>query len=118
VLSVHLVLSDRTRGIVGAADLARMRPDAVLINTSRGPLLETDALVAALHAGRLGGAGIDVFDVEPLPYDHPLLDAPNTVLTPHLGYVTEENYRAYFAGAVEAIEAFRAGAPVRVLRPD
>lgn len=114
VLSVHLVLSERSRGIVGAADLARMQPEAVLINTSRGPLVDTAALVAALREGRLGGAGIDVFDVEPLPHDHPLLDAPNTVLTPHLGYVTEENYRAYFAGAVEAIEAFRAGTPIRV----
>lgn len=118
VLSVHLVLSDRSRGIVGAAELARMQPDAVLVNTSRGPLVDTDALVGALREGRLGGAGIDVFDTEPLPPMHPLLSAPNTVLTPHLGYVTAENYRAYFAGAVEAIEAFRAGAPIRVLPVD
>lgn len=118
VLSVHLVLSERSRGIVGADDLARMKREAVLVNTSRGPLLDTAALVAALHEGRLGGAGIDVFDTEPLPPDHELLGAPNTVLTPHLGYVTEENYRAYFAGAVAAIEAFRAGAPIRVLRPE
>lgn len=115
VLSVHLILSDRSRGIVGAEDLARMKPGAFLVNTSRGPLVDQAALIAALREGRIAGAGVDVFDLEPLPLDHPLLSAPNTVLTPHLGYVTEENYRAYFAGAVEAIQAYEMGAPIRVI---
>jgi phosphoglycerate dehydrogenase-like enzyme len=114
VVTLHLILSDRSRGIVGAAELAAMKPGAMLVNTSRGPLVDQPALLEALHAGRIR-AGIDVYDIEPLPADHPLLKAPNTVLTPHLGYVTEENYRAYFQGAVEAIEAFQAGAPIRVI---
>jgi phosphoglycerate dehydrogenase-like enzyme len=114
VVSLHLILSDRSRGIVGAAELAAMKPGAMLVNTSRGPLVDQPALLEALHAGRIQ-AGIDVYDIEPLPSDHPLLKAPNTVLTPHLGYVTEENYRSYFAGAVEAIEAFQAGKPIRVI---
>jgi len=115
VVSLHLILSDRSRGIVGAAELAAMKPGAMLVNTSRGPLVDQPALLKALHAGRIQ-AGIDVYDIEPLPSDHPLLKAANTVLTPHLGYVTEENYRAYFAGAVEAIEAFQAGNPIRVIK--
>ncbi len=115
VVSIHYILSDRSRGLVGAAEFALMKPGAFLVNTSRGPIVDQDALLAALHEGRIGGAGIDVFDVEPLPAGHPLLAAPRTLLTPHLGYSTEENYRAYFAGAVEAIEAFEAGAPVRVI---
>jgi len=114
VVSLHLILSDRSRGIVGAAELAAMKPGAMLVNTSRGPLVDQPALLEALHAGRIQ-AGIDVYDIEPLPADHPLLKAPNTVLTPHLGYVTEENYRSYFKGAVEAIEAFQAGTPIRVI---
>ncbi|SDB70462.1 D-2-hydroxyacid dehydrogenase family protein [Belnapia rosea] len=116
VISLHLVLSDRSRGIVGAADIARMKRSAVIVNTSRGPLIEQEALIAALAEGRIAGAGIDVFDQEPLPPGHPLLAAPNTVLTPHLGYVTEENYAQYFLGAVEAVQAFIAGQPIRELR--
>ncbi|MDO9712060.1 D-2-hydroxyacid dehydrogenase family protein [Paracraurococcus lichenis] len=116
VVTLHLILSDRSRGIIGAGDLARMKPGAVIVNTSRGPLIDQAALVAALQERRIAGAGLDVYDQEPLPPDHPLLAAPNTVLTPHLGYVTEENYRAYFAGAVEAIEGYLAGRPVRELR--
>jgi phosphoglycerate dehydrogenase-like enzyme len=115
VVTLHLILSERSRGIVGATELAAMKPGAMLVNTSRGPLVDQPALLEALHAGRIR-AGIDVYDIEPLPADHPLLKAPNTVLTPHLGYVTEENYRAYFQGAVEAIEAFQAGAPIRVIK--
>jgi phosphoglycerate dehydrogenase-like enzyme len=115
VVTLHLILSERSRGIVGAAELARMKPTAVIVNTSRGPLIDQDALLAALHAGRIGGAGLDVFEQEPLPPAHPLLTAPRTVLTPHLGYVSEENYAAYFAGAVEAIAAYNAGAPIRVI---
>lgn len=115
VLTLHIVLSDRSRGIVGAADIARMKPGAFIVNTSRGPLIDGAALVAALREGRIAGAGIDVFDQEPLPPGHPILSAPNTVLTPHLGYVTEENYRVYFEGAVEAVEGFLKGASVRAL---
>ncbi len=117
VVSLHVILSERSRGIVGAEDLARMKPTAYLVNTSRGPLVDQDALIAALRDGRIAGAGLDVFDEEPLPANHPLLSAPNTVLTPHLGYATEQNFRAYFTGAVEAIEAYLAGSPIRVLAP-
>ncbi|MBY0335767.1 MAG: D-2-hydroxyacid dehydrogenase family protein [Acetobacteraceae bacterium] len=116
VVTIHLILSERSRGLVGAAELALMQPHALLVNTSRGPIVDQDALVAALQAGRIGGAGIDVYDIEPVPAGHPLLSAPRTLLTPHLGYVTEENFRSYFKGAVEAIEAFEAGAPIRVIR--
>lgn len=115
VVTLHLILSDRSRGIVAAEDLARMKRTAFIVNTSRGPLIDQDALVAALREGRIAGAGIDVFDTEPLPAGHPILDAPNTLLTPHLGYVSRQNYAAYYQGCVEAIEAFDAGAPVRVI---
>ena len=113
VVTVHMVLSERTRGLIGATELAAMKPGAFLVNTSRGPLVEQAALVEALRSGRIAGAGLDVYDTEPLPADHPLLSCPNTLLTPHLGYVTDQNYRAYFAGAVEAVEAFLAGRPIR-----
>ncbi|GAA0583688.1 D-2-hydroxyacid dehydrogenase family protein [Craurococcus roseus] len=118
VLTLHVVLSERSRGIVGADDIARMKRGAFIVNTSRGPLVDQDALIAALREGRIAGAGLDVYDQEPLPPDHPILSAPNTVLTPHLGYVTEENYRVYFQGAVEAVEGYLEGSPVRVLRAD
>lgn len=114
VVSLHLILSDRSRGIVGAAELALMKPGAMLINTSRGPLVDEGALIAALQEGRIR-AGLDVFDREPLPPDHPLRHAPNTVLTPHVGYVTQGAYAAFFRDTVENILAWRAGAPVRVL---
>ncbi len=117
VVTLHLVLSDRTRGVIGAEDLALMKPTAYLVNTSRGPLVDRAALVSALEEGRIAGAGLDVFDEEPLPRGHPLLSAPNTVLTPHLGYVTRQNYEAYFNGALEAVEAFLGGNPIRRLRP-
>jgi phosphoglycerate dehydrogenase-like enzyme len=113
VVTVHMVLSERTRGLVGAAELAAMKPGAFLVNTSRGPLVEQAALIEALRSGQIAGAGLDVYDTEPLPADHPLLSCPNTLLTPHLGYVTDQNYRAYFTGAVEAVEAFLAGNPIR-----
>lgn len=115
ILTIHYILSERSRGLVGAAELAAMKPSALLVNTSRGPIVDQDALIAALREGRIAGAGIDVYDVEPVRAGHPLLSAPNTVLTPHLGYCTEENYRAYFQGAVEAIEAFEKGQPIRVI---
>lgn len=114
VLTLHLVLSERTRGLLGARELSLLKPSALLINTSRGPLVEEVALAAALEAGKLGGAGLDVFEVEPLPSGHPLLRAPNTLLTPHLGYVTEETYRIFYADALDDILSFLNG---HVLRP-
>ena len=115
VLTVHLVLSERTRGLVGAAELALLKPTALLVNTSRGPIVDEAALLAALESGALGGAALDVYDVEPLPAGHPLRRAPRTVLTPHLGYVTGATYRVFYEQAVEDVAAWLAGAPVRVL---
>jgi phosphoglycerate dehydrogenase-like enzyme len=115
IVSVHLRLSERTEGLVGAAELAAMKPSAYLINTSRGPIVDTDALLAALGSGAIAGAGIDVYDTEPLPADHTLRSAPRTVLTPHLGYVTEDTYATFFTHAVEDVLAYLDGAPVRVL---
>ncbi len=117
VVSIHLVLSDRTRGLIQAADLASMRPSAYLINTSRGPIVDEAALVDALRRGVIAGAGLDVFDQEPLPPGHPLRDLPNAVITPHLGYVTQETYADFFAGIAEAIAGWLAGSPVRQLMP-
>jgi len=114
-LSIHLQLSPRTRGLVGAGELALMKPSAYLINTSRGPILEEAALISALRDQRIAGAGLDVFDVEPLPREHPLRKLDNVVLTPHLGYVVEQNYRVFFGGMVDDIRAFLDGKPVRVL---
>ena len=115
VVSLHLVLSDATRGVVGAAELAAMRPTSYLVNTSRAGLVDTDALVDALSAGRIAGAGLDVHDEEPLPADHPLRRLPTVLGTPHVGFVTAGNYRRYFTEAVEDVAAWLAGAPVRVL---
>ena len=114
-VSIHLVLSDRSRGLVTAADLARMKPTAYLVNTSRGPLVDEEALLDTLRAGRIGGAALDVYGVEPLPADDPWRSAPRTLLLPHLGYVTSEGYATYYADVVEDILAFAAGTPVRVL---
>ncbi len=116
-LSIHTKLSKRTTGIVGARELAAMKPDAILINTSRGPIVDTAALIATLERGHLAGAGIDVFDTEPLPPDAPLRRAPRTLLTPHIGYVTEETYRIFYGGTVAAIEAWLKGQPIHVLEP-
>lgn len=115
VVSVHLVLSERSRGIVSAGDIARMKPSAVFVNTSRSGLVDQDALGAALRDGRIAGAGIDVFDTEPLPSGDPILAWPNTVLTPHLGYVTQETWRLAYGQALEDVEAWAKGAPVRLL---
>ncbi|MFE3645728.1 D-2-hydroxyacid dehydrogenase family protein [Streptomyces sp. NPDC059169] len=114
-VSVHLVLGDRTRGLVGASELALMKPTAYLVNTSRAAIVDQDALLAALREGRIAGAGTDVFDIEPLPVDHPVRTAPRLLATPHLGYVSQNNYRTYYSQAVEDIEAFLAGSPVRRL---
>ena len=117
VVTVHLVLSDRTRGLVGRDELARMKPEAILVNTSRGPVVDEAALLEALAEGRLAGAGLDVYDREPLPPDSPLRTAPRTVLTPHLGYVTRDTYRVFYGDAVEDVAAFLRGEPVRVIAP-
>jgi len=114
-LSIHLVLGPRSRGLVTAQDLSLMKPTAFLINTSRGPIVDEAALLSALSQRRIAGAGLDVFDVEPLPVNHPLRGLDNVVLTPHLGYVTLDNYRIYFRDMVEDIKAWLAGTPVRVL---
>jgi phosphoglycerate dehydrogenase-like enzyme len=115
VVSLHLVLSERTRGLIGARELGLMKPGAILINTSRGPLVDETALVEALRAKRIF-AGLDVFDREPLPAGHPLRTLGHAVITPHLGYVTEETYRIYYSGVVEDIAAWLSGTPVRVIR--
>ena len=114
-LSIQVQLSERTRGLIGAEELGLMKPSAYLINTSRGPIVEETALIAALREKRLAGAGLDVFDIEPLPIEHPLRKLDSVVLTPHLGYVAEQNYRAFFTGMVDDIRAFLDGKPVRVL---
>jgi len=114
-LTIHYKLGERSRGLVGAAELALMKPTAFLVNTSRGPIVDTDALIAALADGRIAGAGIDVYDAEPLAPDHPIRTCPRTLLTPHLGYVTDGVYRAFYEETVEGIDSWLAGAPVRVL---
>jgi phosphoglycerate dehydrogenase-like enzyme len=114
-LSIHLMLSDRTRGLLGAAELAQMKPSAALINTSRGPIVDERALIAALREGTIAAAGLDVYDREPLPPGHELTTLDNVVLLPHLGYVSEETLRHMYSQAVEDISAFLAGSPIRVL---
>jgi phosphoglycerate dehydrogenase-like enzyme len=117
VVTVHLLWSKRTRGLIGADDFARMKPTAVFINTSRGPIVQEQALIEALQNGRIAGAGIDVYDQEPLPVDHPMRTLPRTVLTPHLGYVTRGTYEVFYGEAVEDVAAFLAGSPIRVIEP-
>jgi phosphoglycerate dehydrogenase-like enzyme len=115
VVTVHYKLSDRSVGLIGARELGLMRPTAFLVNTSRGPIVAQDALIAALYAGDIAGAALDVYDEEPLPAGHRLRSAPRTVLTPHLGYVTNDGYRIFYGDAVEDIAAFAAGQPIRLL---
>jgi len=115
IVSIHLVLSERTRGLLGARELGLMKRSAYLVNTSRGPIVDEAALIDALRNGIIAGAGLDVFDPEPLPADHPFRSLPNIVVTPHLGYVTEETYRVFYGHALEDVHAFLRGAPVRVL---
>jgi phosphoglycerate dehydrogenase-like enzyme len=114
-ISVHLVLSPRTRGLIGAAEIARMKPGAILVNTSRGPIIDEPALIDAVQSGRIVAA-LDVFDREPLPPDHPLRSAPNTVLTPHLGYGVRETWTEFYGQSVENALAFLDGKPLRVIK--
>ena len=116
IVSIHVVLSERTRGLIGARELGLMKPDAYLVNTARGPIVDEAALIDALQQRRIAGAGIDVFEVEPLPQDHPLRRLDNVIATPHVGYITAEQYRLFYGQVVEAILGFARGAPVRVLR--
>ncbi|HEY7049590.1 MAG TPA: D-2-hydroxyacid dehydrogenase family protein [Jatrophihabitantaceae bacterium] len=115
VITIHMPLSDASRGLISAADLARMKPTAYLINTSRGPIVDEAALIDVLRSRRIAGVGLDVYDVEPLPVDHPLRSLPNTLLLPHIGYVTTDQYRTWYGQVVEDIVAWIDGAPVRVL---
>ena len=118
VISIHIPLTAESRGLVTAADLAMMQPNAFLINTSRGPIVDEAALVDALRSGAIAGAGLDVFDEEPLPKDHPFLSLPNTLLTPHIGFVTEEGYQSFYRNALANIQAFLAGEPTNVINPE
>jgi phosphoglycerate dehydrogenase-like enzyme len=117
VLSIHVQLSERTRGLVGARELGLMKPTAYLVNTARGPIVDEQALVHALESRLIAGAGLDVFDEEPLPSDHPFTRLDNTVLTPHAGYVTEDQYRVRYRDTVENVAAYLGGAPLRMLNP-
>jgi phosphoglycerate dehydrogenase-like enzyme len=114
VISIHLVLSERTQGLVAGPELVLMKPSAYLINTSRGPIVDEAALIAALSARQIAGAGLDVYDVEPLPPDHPLRSLPNVTLSPHLGYVTRELLAAVYSDTVEAVTAWLDGEPIRI----
>ncbi|BDB19639.1 2-hydroxyacid dehydrogenase [Pseudomonas sp. CYM-20-01] len=115
ILTVHLVLSDRSRGLVDAQALGWMKPGARLVNTARGPIVDEQALVQALESGRLAGAALDVYAEEPLPADHPFRRLPNVLATPHVGYVSEQNYRQFYSQMIEDIQAWAKGAPIRVL---
>jgi len=114
-VTIHLVLGDRSRGLIGAADIARMKPTAYLINTARAPIVDQPALIRALQEKKIAGAGLDVYETEPLPLDHPYRKLDNVVITPHLGYVSEQNYRKYFPDVVEDIRSWLDGKPVRVI---
>jgi len=118
ILSIHVQLSDRTRGLVTARELALMKPGAYLINTSRGPIVVEADLIAALRAGRIAGAGIDVYDAEPPAADHPFRTLDNVTVTPHLGYVTRETLTAFYTDTLEAVVAFAEGVPIRIANPE
>ena len=118
ILSIHTKLSDRTKNLIGSKEISLMKDNAYIINTSRGPIIEEGALIDALNSKKIAGAGIDTFDIEPLPKDHPLLSTPNTLITPHIGYVTNEAYEAYYDGIIENVITFLNNNPVRVLNPD
>ena len=117
-VSIHVVLSDRTRGIVTARELALMKPTSYLINTSRGPIVVEADLVAALRSGRIAGAGLDVFDIEPPPAEHPFRSMDNVTLAPHLGYVTHETLRAFYTDTLDAVVAFADGKPIQIANPE
>lgn len=117
VLTIQLTLTPETRGMIGSAELARMKPGALLVNTARGPIVDETALIESLRDRHLGGAALDVYEIEPLPRDHQLRTQSNVIGLPHLGYVTAETYRAFYKGAVEDVEAWRDGTPLRVLNP-
>jgi phosphoglycerate dehydrogenase-like enzyme len=118
IVSLHVVLSERSRGIVGAHELSLMKPTAYIVNTARGPLIDEPALIKTLQERRIAGAGLDVYWQEPIPADHPLLTLDNVVLTPHLGYVVEESYRAFYGDIVEAVTAWLDGKPIRMSNPE
>ena len=118
ILTIHLQLSDRTRGLIGQQELASMKPTAYLVNTSRGPIVDEAALINALQNNAIAGAGLDVYDQEPVPANHPLLQLPNTLLTPHLGYVTVEGMQAFYQGTVEDIASYLSGNPIRMINPE
>ena len=118
VVSIHVRLSDRTRGLVGARELGLMKPSAYFINISRGPIVDEAALIDVLQRGAIAGAGLDTVDVEPMPPEHPFLTLNNTLITPHIGYVTEESYRAFYGYVVEDIKAFASGEPIRVVNQE
>ncbi len=115
IVSIHLILSKRSRGLIGADDLALMKPDSYLVNTARGPIVDEAALLEVLRDGRIAGAALDVYDQEPLPKDHPLLALENTIISPHMAYVTEENLTQFHRETVEDIAAWLNGQPIRVL---
>jgi D-3-phosphoglycerate dehydrogenase len=117
VVTIHLVLSERTRGLLGAKELALMKPTAILVNVSRGPIVDEKALIGSLAKGRPGHAALDVYDQEPLPAEHALRKLPNVTLSPHLGYVNEDNYRTFYADTVENVAAWLQGKPLRLLNP-
>lgn len=118
ILTIHLQLSDRTRGLVGQQELSSMKPTAYLVNTSRGPIVDEAALISSLQNNTIAGAGLDVYDQEPVPANHPLLKLDNTLLTPHLGYVTAEGMRAFYEGTVEDIAGYLSGNPIRMINPE
>ncbi len=118
VITIHLILSGRTRGLIGAADIAMMKKGVILVNTSRGPIVDQAALIAALKRGHIASAGLDVYDVEPMPPGHPLTTLENVVLSPHLGYVVEPAFRAFYADAIENVLAYLDGKPIRVMNPE
>jgi D-3-phosphoglycerate dehydrogenase len=117
VITIHLVLSDRTRGLIGAKEFGLMKKTAYLVNTSRGPIVEEKALINALNGKQIAGAGLDVFDVEPLPLDHVFRKMDNVVITPHLGYVSQQNYEKYYPDIVDNIRGFLDGKPTRIVAP-
>jgi phosphoglycerate dehydrogenase-like enzyme len=115
VVTLHMVLAESTRGMIGARELALLKPTALLVNTSRGPLIDETALIQSLTENRIAGAALDVYGTEPLPAEHPFGKLPNVVATPHIGYVTRENYQIFYGDAVEDIRAWLKGLPLRTL---